>query len=379
MVERKESPGRVRFIIINIIRVMLVLAFFGALYGQRTLVMYISLVGFTLTFLPYVLEKWFNMEVPAKYEILILFFIYGVLYLGEVRGLFDEFWWWDILLNFVSAIALGFIGLTLMYVLYKDDKINASPMIIVFFAFAFAVAIGSVWEIFEYGLDSIFGFNLQKSMPSDTMGDLIFNSLGAFLVSVAGYFYIKNGRMNVVSTFITKLVEGNSRFFNPDREDSSEMVMNMIEKGESEILEFKSTLRVNLHTNEVDRKVEHSALKTIIAYLNSRGGVLLIGVSDDKKLIGIEKDNFSSQDKLVLHFTNLIKRDIGSEYLPFIKFEIIQVDKRSVLKVECKGSRKPVFLKGVGEEEFYVRNGPSSTKLSGSSLVSYIGHHFRNN
>ncbi|PIN89436.1 hypothetical protein COU60_03510 [Candidatus Pacearchaeota archaeon CG10_big_fil_rev_8_21_14_0_10_34_76] len=379
MAERKESPGRVRFIVINIIRVMLVLAFFGAIYEQRILVMYISLVGFTLTFLPYVLEKWFNMEVPAKYEILILFFIYGVLYLGEVRGLFDEFWWWDILLNFVSAIALGFIGLTLMYVLYKDDKINASPMIIVFFAFAFAVAIGSVWEIFEYGLDSIFGFNLQKSMPSDTMGDLIFNSLGAFLVSVAGYFYIKNGRMNVVSTFITKLVEGNSRFFNPDRADSSEMVMNMIKKGESEILEFKSTLRVNLHTNEVDRKVEHSALKTITAYLNSRGGVLLIGVSDDKELIGIEKDNFSSQDKLVLHFTNLIKRDIGSEYLPFIKFEIVQVHEMSVLKVECKSSRRPVFLRGANEEEFYVRNGPSSTRLSGSSLVSYISHHFRNN
>ena len=66
--------------------------------------------------------------------------------------------------------------------------------------------------------------------------------------------------------------------------------MRLIKRGENEKIEFKSTLRINLHTKEQDKKVENSVLKTIVAFLNSEGGTLLIGVSDCGEIIGIEKD-----------------------------------------------------------------------------------------
>lgn len=52
--------------------------------------------------------------------------------------------------------------------------------------------------------------------------------------------------------------------------------------------------------------MEKAALKTIVAFLNTRGGVLLIGVSDSGEIIGADEASFESRDKMLLHFNNLI-------------------------------------------------------------------------
>lgn len=123
--------------------------------------------------------------------------------------------------------------------------------------------------------------------------------------------------------------------------------------------------------------MELGILKTIAAFLNTKGGSLLIGVDDSGKILGLENDRFESDDKIALHFTNLIKTYIGNEFLPFIKFEIAQIKDKKIILVTCKESRKRVFLKVDNEEEFYIRNGPASIKLEGNSLVDYIQHKFQ--
>lgn len=369
---RKEK-GRVRFIVLNSIRVLLVIAFFVALYNERRLILIMSALALFLTFLPIIFDRVFKIELPAHFEVIVILFIYGVLLFGEVQGFFAEFWWWSVLINLASAIALGFVGLTVMHTLYKGDKIHASPLVIAFFSFCFAVAVGTVWEFFEFSLDKAFGFNLQES--GSTMLDLIANMVGAFVISSAGYFYIKNGRVIIISKLIEKFVEKNPRIFGKES-DSSQGILDLIKEGEHKGLEFKSTLRTNLFTNQADKKMEHGVFKTVAAYLNSNGGTLLVGVSDKGEVVGMEKDGFPSNDRLGLHFTNLVKEYIGNEYLPFIKFDIVSVEDKSVLKVDCKKSPKHVFLKTGQDEEFYVRNGPASVKLSGSALVDYINYNF---
>jgi len=110
--------------------------------------------------------------------------------------------------------------------------------------------------------------------------------------------------------------------------------------------------------------------------LNSGGGVLLLGVDDKGKIVGLEKDNFQNTDKILVHFTNLLKHKIGNEYSSLIKIEPLLLDGKTILIVECEQSDKPVFVKTKGEEEFFIRNGPSSMKLTGSSLVNYIQRRF---
>ena len=373
-----KTPGRARQIIINFIRLLLVLAFLGAFYTGRDLVFAISIIGFVVTFIPMMMKKFFDVSIPAEYEILSLLFIYGALFLGEVRGLFAEFWWWDVLLNFAAAIALGVVGLTVLFVLYKDNKIKANPVIIAILTFCFTLALGALWEIFEFSLDTLYNFNLQPSLR-DTMGDMITTSIGALVVSIAGYSYIKNGRMKVISEYIVKLIERHPKLFSAKNtlEKSTEEIMNLVKRGESSTLEFKSTLRTNLHTHEIDRRIEHSLLKTLVAFLNSSGGTLLIGVSDSGIIHGLELDNFPNNDALSLHFTNLLKEHVGNEFMPFIDFELFPVEDKHVLKIECSKSKKPVFLKFHGDEEFYIRNGPASVKLSSREAVDYINHNFK--
>ncbi len=370
--KKETRKSRVKFIIINLIRTLLVVAFFGAIFNGRKLILFISVLAFIITFLPQIFKKLFGIELPAQFEVIVILFIYGTLLFGEVHGFYAELQWYGALINLASAAALGFVGLVVMYALYKGDKIIGSPLVIAFFSFCFAVAIGTLWQFFEYSVDNIFGFQLYK--VGNIMHDLIANIIGAFAVSTAGYFYIKNGKIVIISRLVEKIMEKNPKIFG--KKDPAKGIIELIEKGENSNLEFKSTLRTNLYTNQIDKKIEQAVLKTITAYLNSGGGTLLVGVSDKGEILGIDKDNFESNDKLSLHFTNLIKNHIGAEYLPFIGFEIVNVNSGHVLKIDCKKSDKYVFLKCDKEEEFYVRNGPSNAKLNGNSLIDYISHNF---
>jgi hypothetical protein len=373
-----KSKISVNFMLLNIIRGLLVLAFLMSLYSNRPLVLIFSIIGFIATFLPKISKALFGANLPAEYEVLILLFIYGVLFLGDVRGVFADFWWWDVLLNLAAAIALSIVGLTILYVLYKDKKITANPFIIAFLTFSFSLAMGTVWEVIEFALDTFMNTTLQESAV-DTMQDLVVNMLGALLVSLAGYSFIKDGRMKVVSEFVIKEMNKYPKIFGVRNtiEESSKEIINLISKGEGSKLEFKSTLRINIHTSDIDHRIEHANMKTLTAFMNSQGGTLLVGVTDSGKVQGLEKDKFKDNDALGLHFTNLLKHYIGSEFLPFIRFELYPIEDRHVLRIDCIPSKKPVFLKSKDDEEFFIRNGPSSVKLSGRELIEYINNHFR--
>lgn len=373
---QSQSSGRVRFIILNIIRLLLVAAIIGAYFSQRWLVFFVGLIALLITFIPAIIRKKYKAEFPAELELIVVLFIYGSLFLGEVRG-FAPFWWWDIILNLCSAIALGFVGLTIISVLCKNERINTSSLIVPILSFSLAFSISSLWEIFEFSLDNFFNFDLQKASLNDTMIDLIVNAIGIGLVSIAGYLRVKSGRGSILSGAVVNFIEKYPKIFALRKRNPQKEIKDLIKQGESETLEFKSTIRTNLHTKEVDRNIEFAALKTIAAFLNSKGGTLLVGVSNEGKLKGIKKDKFQNQDKVFLHITNLIKDHIGNTFIPFISKEIVQIDSKEVLRIDCKPSNKIVFIKRDNEEHFYVRSGPASIKLEGNALVDYIEYKFK--
>ncbi len=383
MVKEQKTPtsseGKVRIILINIVRALLVAALLLAITQQRRLILVMSILALVMTFTPQLLKRYTTIRIPAEYEILLILSFYGLLYFADVSGTFGNIWIWGALLQFAGSILLGLVGLTVLYVLYRDKKLGANPFIFAVFTFCFAVAIGALWELFEFGMDSLFGFSLQAAGLSDTMSDLLVNAVGALSVASFGYMYVKQGKLYVLSS---KLVEGfvekNKKLFGTSKSEGSphEEVAKLIAQGEHAHVEFKSSLRTNLHTQKVDKRMEHSVLKTVNAYLNTHGGTLLVGVDDAGQIIGLDNDQFPHTDALNLHFTNMLKNHIGAEYLPFIRFDTLKVHDKDVLKVDCAKSHKPSFLSIDGVEEFYIRNGPSSAQLKGRALVDYINHQF---
>ena len=152
----------------------------------------------------------------------------------------------------------------------------------------------------------------------------------------------------------------------------ADRVKSLIKLGESNRVEFKSTLRWNLKTDRSEKVIDKAWLKSVAAFLNSDGGVLLVGVTDNGDILGIETDNFDNEDKYLLHVNNRIQQHIGLEHACFIGYQLVPVDNQKVLLVECQPSPSPVFLKISKEEEFYIRVGPGSRRLSTSEVVAYV-------
>ena len=150
----------------------------------------------------------------------------------------------------------------------------------------------------------------------------------------------------------------------------------LIEQGESDIVEFKSSLRWNIKKQSKDKLYEHDALKAIAAFLNTKGGTLLIGVKDDKTIIGIGEDRFENFDKMFLHLTKLIKENIGAIHTEFTNFEVETIEEKHVFRIDCEPATTPAYLKEKYGEAFYVRTGPSSSNLKVSKIYDYINMRF---
>ena len=82
------------------------------------------------------------------------------------------------------------------------------------FSFAFAVAVGALWEIFEFSMDSILGLNMQKSGLVDTMWDLIVDTIGAVISSIYGCFYEKKKDSVFFNRLVNSFIKSNSNLFN---------------------------------------------------------------------------------------------------------------------------------------------------------------------
>ena len=163
-----------------------------------------------------------------------------------------------------------------------------------------------------------------------------------------------------------------------DDESTEEVdLIDLIRGGESSVLEFKSTLRTNLHTSKVDKEIERSALKTLAGFLNTDGGTLIIGVSDDHTPVGIEADNFPSTDKMSLHLVNIVNDRLGPNAMTLIHTSFDNFEDSRVLVVNCQRSPTHVYVKDGNIQRFYVRTGPATSELTGNNLVEYVNQRFR--
>jgi hypothetical protein len=155
--------------------------------------------------------------------------------------------------------------------------------------------------------------------------------------------------------------------------DASETELReLIDSGEGDRLEFKSTLRWNLREKRPGKEIELSWLKTVVAFLNTNGGTLLIGVADNGKIVGCSPDGFRNDDKYLLHVNNLVQRHIGVEFSRYLRYDLRPIDGESVLIFDVQPSDEPSFLKTNEDDVFYVRMGPASRKLSLRKTLEYL-------
>ena len=160
----------------------------------------------------------------------------------------------------------------------------------------------------------------------------------------------------------------------------------LIAEGESDELEFKSTLRWDVKEGTFNKKLEEVIMKTVAAFANSQGGTLLIGVGDDGEVIGLEPDYHSlggvDCDKFELHLRNLLNEQFGKGFVAnkvVIKFH--GIGGKEVCQIETAAAKEPVIMKvkdknGQVIEKFYARSGNSSQEISLSEINLYMKERF---
>ncbi len=204
-----KSTKNFYFFVIGLIMVSLVYAIVVSIYTENYLTLFVSILTFGLVLIPFFVRR-LKLVLPTEIEIVIILFIYATLFLGEVQDFYLRFWWWDILLHGFSALIFGFIGFTILYFMVNRHELKARPWALAIFSFSFAIAIGVVWEIFEFSMDSFFGLNMQKSGLLDTMSDLIVDVLGALISSTIAFVYLKTHK-DLIFRKITKKVKKKSK------------------------------------------------------------------------------------------------------------------------------------------------------------------------
>jgi uncharacterized membrane protein YjdF len=174
-----------------------------------------------VTLAPVLLRHHLPVDIPSEVQIVVVLFVFATLYLGEVHDYYERFWWWDAALHTLSGVLLGALGFMFVYVLNEDRSVDLHmrPSFVALFAFFFAVGLGAIWEIFEYAMDRYAGTNMQPATPgdpsglSDTIHDLIVDTVGAGIVSLAGWRYFSRVRTSYVDNWVGRFIERNPRLF----------------------------------------------------------------------------------------------------------------------------------------------------------------------
>jgi len=171
--------------------------------------------------LPILLKPHLAGHVPHEVQIFVIGFVFATLFLGEVRDYYERFWWWDLLLHGTAGLLLGILGFMIVYVLNENERVDMHmrPSFLALFAFCFSQAIGAIWEIFEFAMDELFGLTMQKPMLgdasglTDTMWDLIVNAIGAAIISLAGWRYLRRVRTSPLEVWSKRFIDRNPRLF----------------------------------------------------------------------------------------------------------------------------------------------------------------------
>jgi type I restriction system adenine methylase HsdM len=164
----------------------------------------------------------------------------------------------------------------------------------------------------------------------------------------------------------------------------SQYLAHLMETGETRYIEFKQTFFINvdrLHNDEHPKKkckdVQTEVIKDIVSFINHEGGTLLLGVNDNGKEVGVDKEmallKYKKMDNFFQDIGAQIQSRIGDDYQMYCQLSSTKLNGKTIVRIDCKPAPYPFFLDKKG---FHVRNDTASPALHGHELLKYINNHF---
>ena len=199
--------------------------------------------------------------------------------------------------------------------------------------------------------------------------------------------YIDKGTRNLTAELRTRVKEALER-----RKSSSDLISGgsqlgdaeiaqLVSRGESSQLEFKSSARWDFRASRLNKELERIITKTVAGFLNSEGGVLLIGVDDNGTTVGLAEDYKTlgkkpNRDGYENFLTTLLLDTFGKDCSALLRISFHVMEDKDVCKVNVKPAPRPIFIRDEKYEHFYVRTGNSTRLLLTSEVIEYCKVHW---
>jgi hypothetical protein len=148
------------------------------------------IIAVVLSLVPSIVQRNYSITLPFELDLLITLSIFLHTFLGEGLEFYSKYWPWDNILHMFGSGVSAILAFVIVYSMHYTRKVRLTLPLIWFFTATFAMALGGMWEIVEFGVDNIFDKNAQKGLD-DTMVDMIYDLLGGITAAGLGVVYVK--------------------------------------------------------------------------------------------------------------------------------------------------------------------------------------------
>lgn len=168
-----------------------------------------------------------------------------------------------------------------------------------------------------------------------------------------------------------------------DRSVESRSVLDLISKGESKTLEFKSSFAAVVGPTGTSKEVMDSFLKVVISFMNTDGGSILVGIADSHEVVGIGPDlkkYQDSRDKLVLSVQSKLNSTIGADLASRVAISFPQVQDVDIMRCDVSASKEAVWalVEVAGKSNtLFVRQNANTQALNARETAAYIADRFQ--
>jgi len=215
-VNKRKNFLKSNFISLHILKIIMFILLIIAFWEDDLTGVFGCIIGIILSFIPSILHKNFNITLPWILDTLIAFALF--LHIGGVvLNVYHTIPYYDSLTHFVSAILVAFLAFVSIYILDKYWKgLHMNKYAMAFIVIIFTMAMGVIWEFFEWATDILFQTHEQWGLQ-DTMKDLFIDTIAGIFIAIVGVNLIKKGRFQKITYNLGKQI--NSRIINRSKDD----------------------------------------------------------------------------------------------------------------------------------------------------------------
>lgn len=221
---------------------------------------------------------------------------------------------------------------------------------------------GYYFNFFDY-ISKLFSNIIAGERP---VRIVYYSSLGGIIGLITTQFYLSFQR-RIAQVYMLK-------------QEMQRSILPIISQGENDFVEFKSSFRYDYKQEKVNRALENVIMKTLAGFMNSDGGTLLIGVDDDKNIIGLKQDyetlKRKDNDGYEQAIISTIANQLGTPACKQVHLNFHTVDDKEVCKITVMASPKPVYAKIDKGSRFYIRTGSGTREMDIDEAVDYINRRY---